>query len=79
LAGVADPKADVTLIVGPIGPDLVPGRRTTRQVEMKVTTPGGEMSRVFDFGGDEERVRSFATIAALHLIRLALDPPEDEV
>jgi hypothetical protein len=79
LAGVADPKADVTLIVGPIGPDLDPGRRTTRQVEMKVTTPDGEISRVFDFGGDEERVRSFATIAALHLIRLALDQPEDEV
>lgn len=74
--GVADPGADVTLVVGPIGPDLDPGRRTTRQVEMKVTTPDGEISRVFDFGGDEERVRSFATIAALHLIRLALDRPD---
>jgi nicotinamide mononucleotide (NMN) deamidase PncC len=71
----ADPGAEVTLVVGPIGPDLDPGRRTTRQVEMKVTTPEGEISRVFDFGGDEERVRSFATIAALHLIRLALDRP----
>ena len=70
---VPDPGADVTLVVGPIGPDLDPGRRTTRQVEMEVTTPDGETSRVFDFGGDEERVRSFATIAALHLIRLALD------
>jgi nicotinamide mononucleotide (NMN) deamidase PncC len=72
---VADPGADVTLVVGPIGPDFDPGRRTTRQVEMKVTTPDGEFSRVFDFGGDEERVRSFATIAALHLIRLALHRP----
>jgi hypothetical protein len=42
---------------------------------MKVTTPDGEIRRVFDFGGDEERVRSFATIAALHLIRLALHRP----
>jgi nicotinamide-nucleotide amidase len=75
VTGVADPGADVTLVVGPIGPDLDPGRRTTRQVEMKVTTPDGEISRVFDFGGDEERVRSFATIAALHLIRLALHRP----
>jgi hypothetical protein len=41
-----------------------------------VTTPDDEISRVFDFGGDEERVRSFATIAALHLIRLALDRPD---
>jgi nicotinamide-nucleotide amidase len=74
--GVADPGAEVILIVGPIGPDLDPGRRTTRRVEMKVTTPDDEISRVFDFGGDEERVRSFATIAALHLIRLALDRPD---
>jgi hypothetical protein len=61
------------LKVGPIGPDLDPGPRTTRQVEMTVTTPMGEISRVFDFGGDDERVRSFATIAGLHLIRLALE------
>jgi hypothetical protein len=40
---------------------------------MTVTTPIGDSSRVFDFGGDDERVRSFATIAALHLIRLALE------
>jgi hypothetical protein len=40
---------------------------------MSVTTPMGDSSRVFDFGGDDERVRSFATIAALHLIRLALE------
>jgi nicotinamide-nucleotide amidase len=66
------PPADVTLTVGPIGPDLDPGPRTTRQVEMTVTTPAGETTRVFDFGGDDERVRSFATIAGLHLIRLAL-------
>jgi hypothetical protein len=67
------PGADVLLTVGPIGPDLEAGARTTRQVEMRVTTPLGDSSRVFDFGGDDERVRSFATIAALHLIRLALE------
>lgn len=68
------PEADVVLRVGPIGPDRDRGPRTTRQVEMTVTTPLGERSRVFDFGGDEERVRSFATIAGLHLLRVALDP-----
>ena len=73
--GANGPEADVTLLVGPIGPDLDPRRRITRRVEMKVTTPDGETGRVFDFGGDDERVRSFATIAGLHLIRLALDHP----
>jgi hypothetical protein len=67
------PDAHVILTVGPIGPDIDPGPRTTRQVEMTVTTHMGDSSRVFDFGGDDERVRSFATIAALHLIRLALE------
>jgi hypothetical protein len=82
--GGEGPDAHVLLTVGPIGPDLDPGQsnpggnprtpaRTTRQVEMTVTTPIGDSSRVFDFGGDDERVRSFATIAALHLIRLALE------
>ena len=67
------PPADVMLTVGPIGPDLDEGPRTTRRVEMEVTTPAGGTTRVFDFGGDDERVRSFATIAALHVIRLALE------
>jgi len=66
-------RADVTLMVGPIGPDLDPSSRTTRQVKMTVTTPAGVTTRIFDFGGDDERVRSFATIAGLHLIRLALE------
>jgi len=72
LAGGA-PSSDVILTVGAIGPDLDPGPRTTRQVEMTVTTPAGVTTRVFDFGGDDERVRSFATIAGLHLVRLALE------
>jgi nicotinamide-nucleotide amidase len=67
------PPAEVLLTVGPIGPDLDRGPRTTRQVEMTVMTPRGATTRVFDFGGDDERVRSFATVAGLHLIRLALE------
>ena len=67
------PPADVMLSVGPIGPDLDDGSRTTRQVEIEVITPAGVTARVFDFGGDDERVRSFATIAGLHLVRLAIE------
>lgn len=70
------PHADVVLTVGPIGPDAPTGSRTTRPVEMRVLTPEGESSRVFDFGGDDERVRSFAAIAALHLLRLSLSGSE---
>jgi nicotinamide-nucleotide amidase len=66
-------NTEVTLVVGPIGPDLDPGPRTTRQIEMTVETPAGVTSRVFDFGGDDERVRSFASIAGLHMVRLALE------
>jgi len=63
------PIADVVLSVGP-----APGEtsQTTRPVEMTVTTPEQTMRRFFDFGGDEERLRSFATIAGLHMIRLAV-------
>lgn len=75
---------EVTLTVGPIVPDPDPGptnlggeprtpTRTTRRVEMTVTTPEETASRVFEFGGDDERVRTFATIAGLHLIRIALE------
>lgn len=67
------PSTDVLVEVGPIGADPEPGRRTTRQVAMTVTTPLTQVSRSFDFGGDDERLRSFATIAALHLLRVALE------
>ena len=70
--GSSAPPADVVLSVGPIGVDPTPDRRTRRPVEMKVTTPLGDTSRVFEFGGDDERVRSFAAIAGLHLIRIAI-------
>lgn len=69
---VTVPSADVLVEVGPIGPDRGPGARTTRPVEVSVRTPNGEMSRVFDLGGDDERLRAFATMAALHMIRLGL-------
>jgi nicotinamide-nucleotide amidase len=69
------PIADVVLAVGPIGGEVSPGRRITRAVEMTVTTPDRATTRVFDFGGDDERVRSFATSAGLHLIRTAVEVP----
>ena len=69
------PIADVVLAVGPIGGEVSPGRRITRAVEMTVTTPDRVTTRVFDFGGDDERVRSFATSAGLHLIRTAVEVP----
>ncbi len=67
------PKADVVLEVGPIGPDRSNQRRTTRSVEMGLSTPGRQTGQVFEFGGDDERVRAFAAVAALHLLRLALE------
>jgi hypothetical protein len=70
------PIADVVLAVGPIGDEISPGRRITRAVEMTVTTPDRATTRVFDLGGDDERVRSFATIAGLHLIRTAVESPD---
>lgn len=73
----AAPAADVVLAVGAIGGDASPGRRTTRPVEMTVTTPVRATERVFEFGGDDERVRSFATIAGLHLIRIAIEIPTE--
>ena len=69
------PTADVVLAVGPIGGEVSPGRRITRAVEMTVTTPDRAKTRVFDLGGDDERVRSFATSAGLHLIRTAVEVP----
>jgi nicotinamide-nucleotide amidase len=69
------PDADVVLTVGPIGSDATAGRRTTRTVGMTITTPLATTERIFEFGGDDERVRSFATIAGLHLIRITLASP----
>ena len=65
------PIADVVLSVGAVPEE---GPWTTRPVEMTVTTPEQVTTRVFEFGGDDERLRSFATIAGLHLIRIAVQP-----
>lgn len=70
-AGSRVPAGDVVLRVGPIGADTGSGARTTRAVAMTVDTPDGTHTRVFEFGGDDERLRSFATIAGLHLLRIA--------
>jgi len=67
------PEADVILDVGAIGPDSPSGSRITRAVTMTVTTPLGVNARTFELGGDDERLRSFATLAGLHLLRTTLD------
>jgi nicotinamide-nucleotide amidase len=64
--------ADVRLRIGPIGPGRSEGKRLTRPVEIEVATPGSRETRVFEFGGNTERIRSFATIAGLHTTRIAL-------
>jgi nicotinamide-nucleotide amidase len=69
---LAAPEADVLVTVGTIGAKGQEGPPLTRPVMITVSTPERSMSRTFDLGGDDERVRSFATIAALHMIRLAL-------
>jgi nicotinamide-nucleotide amidase len=66
------PEADVLLEVGPVGADQATGLRTTRAVEMTVTTPAARHSQVFEFGGDDERLRAFAVIAGLHMLRIGL-------
>lgn len=71
--GIQAPEADVALTIGEIGPDRAQGRRSTRPVPITVVTPAGEVRQVFHFGGDDEKVRAFATIAGLHMIRKALD------
>ncbi len=73
-----DLLADVVLVVGPIEPDPDPDVRTTRAVTMTVTTPQASMSHTFDFGGNDERLRSFASLAGLHVLRTTLEQgPED--
>ena len=64
--------ADVVLRIGPIGPARSEGRRLTRPVEIEVATPGCRRTQVFELGGNTERIRSFATIAGLHMTRTTL-------
>ncbi|HLF61548.1 MAG TPA: CinA family nicotinamide mononucleotide deamidase-related protein [Acidimicrobiia bacterium] len=74
-AKVTAPVADVVLRVGAAGEDKTSGRRTTRPVKITVTTPEQTTTRVFEFGGDDERLRSFSTIAGLHQIRVTVPAP----
>lgn len=62
--------SDVLLRVG--GALTDPGSQSTRLVAMKVETPTHFTERTFHFGGDDERLRAFATIAGLHLLRIAV-------
>lgn len=71
------PEAHVLVTVGPAGPDRRGGRRTTRPVEVSVSTPERGVTEVFEFGGNEERLQAFATAAALHQVRLAVSQPAE--
>ncbi|HEX7098812.1 MAG TPA: CinA family nicotinamide mononucleotide deamidase-related protein [Acidimicrobiia bacterium] len=66
---LSPPQADVVLEVAAEDDDGGP----TRAVAMVVTTPEGDLERTFRFGGDRERRAAYATVAGLHMIRLALD------
>ncbi len=64
-------QADVALAVtGSAGPD--PQERAAGTMVIAVHTPEGSRARVMRLPGDRERVRTYATTAALHLVRLAL-------
>jgi nicotinamide-nucleotide amidase len=63
--------ADVALAVtGSAGPD--PLEQPVGTMVLAVATPDGEISRTTRFPGDRERIRTYATTAALHLVRHAL-------
>ena len=66
---LSPPQADVVLEVAAEDDDGGP----TRAVAMVVTTPEGDLERTFRFGGDRERRAAYATVAGLHMIRLALE------
>ena len=57
-------------LTGSAGPD--PQERPVGSVVIAVATPDGTQVRTFRMPGDRERVRTFATTAALQLIRLSL-------
>jgi nicotinamide-nucleotide amidase len=64
-------QADVAVaITGSAGPD--PQERAAGTMVIAVHTPEGSRARVMRLPGDRERVRTYATTAALHLVRLAL-------
>lgn len=62
---------DVALAVtGSAGPD--PQDRPVGTVVVAVATPDRTMVRTLHMPGDRERIRTFATTAALHLVRITL-------
>ena len=64
-------KADVTVAVtGAAGPD--PHGRVPGTMVIAVLTPSKARARTFSLPGDRERVRTYTTTAALHLVRLAV-------
>jgi len=70
--GAAD-RLDVDVAVsvtGSAGPD--PQERPVGTVVIAVTTPDGVRVRTLTLPGDRERIRTFATTAALHLTRMTL-------
>lgn len=63
--------ADVAVaLTGSAGP--APLEETPGTVVVGVTTPEGAAARTLRFPGDRERVRTYASTAALHLVRLAV-------
>lgn len=57
-------------VTGEAGPD--PAEKDTGTMVIAVVTPEGRMARTLRLPGDRERVRTYATTAALHLVRLAV-------
>ncbi|NNL68874.1 MAG: CinA family protein, partial [Acidimicrobiia bacterium] len=63
--------ADVVVAVtGSAGPD--PQEQDVGTMVVAVATPERSQARTFRMPGDRERVRTYTTTAALHLVRLAL-------
>lgn len=64
-------QADVAVAVtGSAGPD--PQERDVGTMVVAVATPDDARARTFRMPGDRERVRTYTTTAALHLVRLAV-------
>jgi nicotinamide-nucleotide amidase len=60
----------VVAVTGSAGPD--PQDRPVGTVVVSVTTPQGSQVRTLQLPGDRERVRTFASTAALQLLRMSL-------
>ena len=71
---VSEMKADVAIgVTGSAGPDPLEAEVGTMCIA--VATPEGSPVRTLRLPGDRERVRAYATTAALHLARLAIVDP----